>query len=139
MIHLSHNKNMAHFAELDSNNIVKRTLVVSNFDIIDENGNESEEKGILFLQKLCGENTRWKQTSYNGSFRNQYGSTGDTYREDLDAFISPSPYPSWTLNENTLKWNPPIPKPDDIVTEHMITTYLWDENNQEWIAETENI
>ena len=130
---------MAHFAELDSNNIVKRTLVVNNSDITNENGTESEEKGILFLQKLCGENTTWKQTSYNGNFRNKYGSIGDTYREDLDAFISPSPYPSWTLNETTLKWDPPIPKPDDVVTENTITTYIWDENNQEWIAETENI
>ena len=130
---------MAHFAELDENNIVKRVLVVGNSDTLDQNGQEQESVGVAFLQRLFGENTIWKQTSYNNNMRNKYAGMGDTYREDLDVFIPPSPYPSWTLNETTFQWNPPTPKPDDIVTETTITTYLWNEGTLTWDEVVENI
>jgi len=123
---------MAHFAELNENNIVQRVLVVDNKDILDENGQEQESIGVSFLQRLFGENTIWKQTSYNNNFRNKYTGKGDTYREDLDAFISPSPYPSWSLNETTFQWEPPIPKPEDIITETTITSYVWNEDTLSW-------
>jgi len=130
---------MAHFAELDENNIVKRVLVVGNSDILDQNGQEQESVGVAFLQRLFGENTIWKQTSYNNNMRNKYAGMGDTYREDLDVFIPPSPYPSWTLNETTFQWNPPTPKPDDIITETTITTYVWNEDTLTWDEVVENI
>jgi hypothetical protein len=130
---------MAHFAELNENNIVQRVLVVNNEDILDENKQEQESVGVAFLQRLFGEDTIWKQTSYNSSFRHKYTGSGDTYREDLDAFISPSPYSSWSLNETTFEWEPPIPKPDDIITETSITTYVWNEETLSWNEIVEEI
>lgn len=80
---------MAHFAELDANNIVLRVLVVSNDDITDENGQEQEHLGISFMQGLLGPDTRWVQTSYNGNFRGKYAGIGDTYDPVADVFVSP--------------------------------------------------
>ena len=130
---------MAHFAELNENNIVQRVLVVDNKDILDENGQEQESVGVAFLQRLFGENTIWKQTSYNNNFRNKYTGKGDAYREDLDAFISPSPYPSWSLNETTFQWEPPTPRPEDIITDTTITSYVWNEDTLSWDENIENI
>ena len=130
---------MSHFAELDENNVVQRVLVVNNSDILDENGEEQESVGVAFLQRLFGENTIWKQTSYNNRFRHRYAGSGNIYREDLDVFIIPSPYPSWTLNETTYEWDPPIPKPDDIITETSITTYVWNEETLSWDELVEEI
>ena len=78
---------MAHFAELDSNNVVLRVLVVSNEDITD--GNSQEQAGITFLQGLFGTDTRWVQTSYSGSFRGSYAGAGMIYDAQADAFTSP--------------------------------------------------
>lgn len=79
---------MAHFAELDENNVVKRVLVVHDNEIID-NGVESEAKGIQFCQSLFGGN--WIQTSYNGKIRKNYAGIGDTYDLVRDAFIPQKP------------------------------------------------
>lgn len=122
---------MAHFAELDDNNVVLRVIVVGNRDCLDENGNESETVGITFCQNLLGGN--WKQTSYNGNFRKNYAGIGYTYDEALDAFIPPKPFPSWILNEVTARWEPPIPYPDDN------KIYTWDEETQTWVPTTINI
>ena len=54
---------MAHFAQLDENNIVLQVNVISNGDILDENGNESEEMGIQLCKDLVGQDTKWVQTS----------------------------------------------------------------------------
>lgn len=78
---------MAHFAQLDENNIVTGVLVVNNEDIIDENGNESEQKGIDFLKSLFGNDTKWVQTSYNNRFRNKYACIGDQFDPINDVFI----------------------------------------------------
>jgi hypothetical protein len=78
---------MAHFAELDENNIVLRVLVVNNTDIVDENGNESEQVGITFLKNIFGHQTNWVQTSYNGSFRGRYTGPGEYYDSDIDQFV----------------------------------------------------
>lgn len=118
---------MAHFAELNVYNLVQQVLVVSNSDIVDTNGVESEEIGIGFLKKLFGANTTWKQTSYNGNFRKNYAGIGYTYDEQRDAFIPPKPYPSWTLNEDTCLWESPIPYPND--GNH----YIWDEETLSWV------
>jgi hypothetical protein len=116
---------MAHFAELDQNNIVLRVIVVNNSDIM-ENGQESEAKGIAFCQSLFGPNTRWAQTSYSGSFRVRYAGIGYTFNAALNAFIPPQPYPSWTLNTTTCDWDPPVPMPDDG------GFYIWDEATLSW-------
>jgi hypothetical protein len=78
---------MAHFAELDENNIVKRVIVVHNNELLD-NGVESEAKGIQFCQSLYGGN--WVQTSYNSNFRNKYAGIGYRYDSITDEFISPT-------------------------------------------------
>lgn len=95
---------MAHFAELDNNNIVTRVIVVANEDITDTNGNESEELGKQFCSQF-GDGT-WVQTSYNGNFRKNYAGIGDTYDAVRDAFISKQPHPDWVLDEETCRWRP---------------------------------
>jgi len=118
---------MAHFAELDENNVVKRVIVVANKDTSDADGNEVESIGIAFCQSLFGANTIWAQTSYNGNFRKNYAGIGYTYRTDIDAFVPLQPYPSWILNLNTALWEPPVPYPNDG------KQYNWDEATQSWI------
>lgn len=81
---------MAHFAELDENNVVQRVIVVKNTELIDEDGNESEAKGIAFCKSVFGENTRWVQTSYNRSFRETYAGIGYTYNVSQDKFVPPN-------------------------------------------------
>lgn len=80
---------MAHFAELDINNVVIRVLVVNNDKLLDEEGKENEQKGIDFLQSLFGNNTRWVQTSYNGNFRGVYAGVDFLYDENNDLFLPP--------------------------------------------------
>jgi hypothetical protein len=70
---------MAHFAQLDQNNIVTQVIVVGNDDIKDETGNESEATGIAFCKSLLGSDTMWKQTSFNGNIRKNYAGIGFTY------------------------------------------------------------
>jgi hypothetical protein len=96
---------MAHFAELDSNNIVTRVIVVSNNDILDADGNESEQIGKQFCSQF-GDGA-WVQTSYNGNFRKNYAGIGDSYDYVRDAFISPQPAPDWVFNEETCRWEKP--------------------------------
>ena len=122
---------MAHFAELNESNVVLRVISVSNEDILDGDGNESEEVGIAFCKSLFGEHTNWKQTSYNANFRKNYASIGGTYDEVRDAFIPPCPFLSWVFAEETCKWVAPIPYPDDG------RLYTWDELNQQWVEVTE--
>jgi len=108
---------MAHFARLGAGNIVVKVHVVSN-DIA-----TSEQAGIEFLQNLHKTKDIFKQTSYNTiggvhilggtPFRKNYAGIGFTYFEELNAFIPPKVYNSWTLNETTCLYNPPITYPDD--------------------------
>lgn len=78
---------MAHFAELDENNIVTRVIVIHNNELLDESGNELEQKGIDFCIAHYG--GTWVQTSYNGNFRGSYAGIGYTYDKTLDEFIAP--------------------------------------------------
>jgi len=80
---------MAHFAQLDENNIVTRVIVVGNPDCLDENGNESEEVGIAFCRSITSPDSKWVQTSYNGTIRGKCAGINDTYDEQTDVFISP--------------------------------------------------
>jgi hypothetical protein len=114
---------MAHFAELDSNNVVLRVVVVDNKDTADAQGVEKEHIGAAYLERLLG--GTWKQTSYNGNFRKNYAGIGYTYNADLDAFVAPKPYPSWTLDADA-KWQAPVPMPQDD------KMYSWDEAAQAW-------
>ena len=106
---------MAHFAEIDENNIVKRVLVVDN---------SLEHRGEDFLANELGLGGRWIQTSYNNNFRKQYAGIGFKYDEVNDIFIAPQPFPSWNLDEN-FNWQPPIPQPQ--------TMSKWDEETLSWI------
>ena len=93
---------MAHFAQLDENNVVLQVIVVHNNELVaskqtsvNEDGSiavsgiESEDKGIAFCQSLFGADTRWVQTSYNGNFRGKYAGIGDTYDAETNVFSSP--------------------------------------------------
>lgn len=81
---------MAHFAQLDGNNVVTQVIVVHNNELLDENGVELESKGITFCQSLFGANTRWVQTSYNGNIRKHYAGIGYTYDPVVDEFVPPA-------------------------------------------------
>lgn len=116
---------MAHFARIDENNVVKQVIVVANSVINDLPFPESEPIGVEFCQSLFGGN--WLQTSYNNSFRVRFAGLDFTYDAAKDAFIRPSPYPSWILNPDTTEWEAPIPYPDDG------NLYIWDEATLSWV------
>ena len=115
---------MAHFAKLE-NNVVTQVIVVSNKDILDDKGQESEELGIKFCSNLLG--GTWKQTSYNAKIRKNYAGIGYAYDETLDAFIPPQPFASWTLDEEVCQWKAPVDMPTDD------KRYSWDEETTSWI------
>ena len=142
---------MAHFAQLDSNNVVTQVIVVGNDDTSDSNGVEVESIGVAFCQKLLGAETNWKQTSYNGNMRGNYAGVGYTYMENVstlgvgstDIFIRPQPYASWTVGLSTATWYAPIPEP--ALTDEQRSAgsyYSWDEsayqadNTTGWILNT---
>ena len=132
---------MAHYAQLDENNIVTQVIVVSNDDCTDANGNEVEEIGIAFCKKLLGEDTIWKKTSYNNNIRVRYAGIGYSYNEELDAFIAPKPFPSWTLNPETADWVSPVgPAPmftdAEIEALPFLTYYVWNEDECKWDLKT---
>ena len=79
---------MAHFAELDSNNVVLRVIVVNNAELLDENNVEQESLGISFCQTLFG--GTWKQTSYNGNLRKNFAGVGYSYDSSKKCFYSAS-------------------------------------------------
>jgi len=116
---------MAHFAKIDSNNIVEIVHVVNNEVIKKEDGTEDEAKGKEFLNSLFGSAT-WVQTSYNNNFRKNYASIGYTYDSVRDAFIPPKPYNSWVLNEDSCQWEPPVEFPN------VNNRYNWNEETQQW-------
>lgn len=116
---------MAHFAQLDENNVVTQVIVVHNNELM-ENGVEVEAKGIAFCQSLFP-GTNWRQTSYNGSIRKNYAGIGFTYDAQRDAFIPPQPFLSWLLNEGACQWEAPVPYPTDG------KTYRWDEPTLSWV------
>ena len=110
---------MAHFAELNENNVVTNVLVVDNSVLLDENNQESEALGIAYLQNLFGSDKKYKQTSYNQNFRNKYAGIGYEYNETDDVFVF-KPFDSWTYSSSTKQYEPPIVRPDG--------EYFWDED-----------
>jgi hypothetical protein len=120
---------MAHFAEIDQFGKVKRVIVVSDADTSDASGVEKEHIGAAFCEKLFG--GTWKQTSYNANFRKNYAGIGYEYRADIDAFVPPQPYASWTLNAVTGQWAAPTPMPTDG------KRYAWNEATTSWVEQAE--
>ena len=114
---------MAHFAEINDNNIVTKVIVVHNNELL-LGDTESETKGIDFCESLFG-HRNWVQTSYNGNIRYNFAGVGYTWDSENDAFYAPQPYASWSLNEDYI-WEAPIPMPEDD------NIYAWDEENQQW-------
>jgi hypothetical protein len=127
---------MSHWAEINENNLVIRTVVGDNND---PNGDEGYQ---WILDNLGG---TWIKTSYNAvagkwrnpasneltnnpGFRKNYGSPGYTYNEVLDAFVPPKPFESWILNEETCLWEPPVEHPAN--TEGYV--WEWSEDSQQW-------
>ena len=121
---------MAHFAQL-INNKVTQVIVVSNQEILDENGQELEQKGINFCVKLLG--GIWKQTSYNARIRKYYAGIGYTYDETLDAFIPPKPFDSWVLDTDKAQWKAPV----DYPTEE--GRFNWNEETLTWDVVNEQL
>ena len=119
---------MAHYAFLDENNIVTEVIVGKDEG---DNGIDWEQHYGEFRSQTC------KRTSYNTfagvhnnggtPFRKNYASIGYTYDSIRDAFISPKPFASWTLNETTCLWNPPTPYPTDD------KRYSWNEETLSWV------
>lgn len=109
---------MAHWAEIDENNIVLRVTVGDNDD---PNGDE----GYQWLLDNLGGN--WVKTSYNATIRKNFAGIDYTYDADRDAFIPPKTFDSWVLDEETCQWVPPIPRPDDG------KRYYWDEPATSWV------
>ena len=115
---------MAHFAEINDQNIVQRIIVVHNNELLNSDGVEQESLGISFCQSLFGGN--WKQTSFNGNIRKNFAGIGFSYDSARDAFISPKPFNSWVLDEETCQWQAPIEMPDDG------NVYIWNEEATSW-------
>jgi len=114
---------MAHYAFLDSNNIVTQVIV----------GNDGDEWEQFYSQEIGQVCKRTSYNSYGGqhnnggiAFRKNYAGIGFKYDEIRDAFIPPQPYPSWTLDEESCLWQPPIPQPLDAPN-------VWDETQQDWV------
>ena len=104
---------MSHWAEVDNNNVVLRVLVGPNYG----------DEGEAFFNALGG---TWVKTSYNNNIRKNYAGIGYTYDADRDAFIAPKPYNSWLLDEDTCRWQAPVPYPTDGLM------YQWDEELTDW-------
>ena len=119
---------MAHYAELSPDNVVLNVLYVTNDIITDENDNEVESLGVEHLQRNIDPNGRYVRTSYNANIRGKYAGVGDLYHTESDKFYNPQPFPSWTLNTDTLVWEPPIPQP--AVAEGEIP-YAWNQDMYE--------
>ena len=116
---------MAHFAQIDENNIVNQVIVVADSDCGGGQYPESDPIGATFCNNLLG--GTWKQTSYNNNFRKRYAGIGYTFDAEKDMFIAPQPYPSWTLDAEG-DWQPPVAMPDDG------NLYVWNEEIQSWDA-----
>jgi len=137
---------MAHFAEIDSNNIVIRVLVGCNLEVNSHGGDQSEEAALDFGNKIPfspGE-VKWIQTSYNKNFRKKFAGVADYYDPIKDIFISPKPFSSWLLDSNN-DWQAPIAFPTITINTNKIIgkdlndptkdvyghyDISWDENNQ---------
>ena len=128
---------MAHFAQLDDNNVVTQVIVVGNSDTADVNGVESENIGVAFCQSLLGAETNWKQTSYNANMRGNYAGIGMKYMTGVatlgvgstDVFMPEQPHASWTISTTEAQWEAPITQPTLTDEQREAGSYYaWDES-----------
>ena len=131
---------MAHFAQIDGNNIVQQVIVVSNDDCLDSDGSQSK-LGIPFCKNLLGADTNWVRTSYNNNIRFRYAGIGMKYDSTNDVFYEQQPYPSWVLNTSTWVWDAPVAMPDDAGVDDAenpteFVEYDWDEDSTSWTNRT---
>ena len=128
---------MAHFAQLDENNVVTQVIVVGNSDTADVNGVESENIGVAFCQSLLGAETNWKQTSYNGNMRGNYAGIGMTFMSGVatlgvgstDVFVPQQPHASWTISTTEASWEAPLTEPTLTDEQRAAGSYYaWDES-----------
>jgi len=118
---------MIYYAKLDENNKVIGGTVLNDAVITDSDGIKREQMGIDFLRNIYNEpESIWKQTFKDVSQRKNYAGIGYKYDVAKDAFISPKPFDSWTLNEDTCQWDAPTAKPDDD------KRYTWNEETTTW-------
>ena len=123
---------MAHFAEVDENNVVLRVLATDNDDPDGEEGYQwlVENLGGTWLKTSF--NTRFGKHLLGGTpFRGHYATPGGLYLPELDIFqpIRPTEL-SWIFNPETVMWHAPTPKPDDVFNEYY---YTWDEPSLSWV------
>lgn len=127
---------MAHYALINSDNIVVQVITGVDEDVIqfDENGTQVGGTSLDWEQFYSSlpwfDGLTCKRTSYNGNIRANFASVGGKYDPDFDVFISPKPYESWKLNYTTFKWEAPVAKPEDV--EGFILK--WSEYNKEWVS-----
>ena len=115
---------MAHFAEIDENNIVRRVVVINNSVLLDSDGNEQESLGVEFCaQTFSG---TWKQTSYNSNIRKNFASPGYSYNSSIDAFVPPKQFNSWLLDTEIAEYVAPVDMPDNE------NQYMWNEETTSW-------
>lgn len=86
---------MAHFAELDENDVVLRVIVVPD---------NQEHRGQEFCSEDLGLGGTWVQTSYNARIRKNYAGVGSKFDRARDAFISPACHDVAVLDEATCQW-----------------------------------
>jgi hypothetical protein len=131
---------MAHFAEIDENNVVIRVLTACNQDIAN-NGGELSEQAATYFQSytpLSSNGVKYIQTSYNHNFRGRFAGVGMIYKQEIDKFILPKPYASWTLDENGV-WQAPVAVPTILLdSNNKFYNLIWDESNQKWISTDSN-
>jgi len=128
---------MAHFAELNSSNVVLRVVVISNEDV-EANGGDYSAEAETFVSGLVPHSDNgvaWKQTSYNHNSRKQYAGIGYSYDSSKDKFIMPQPFASWTLDAND-DWQAPVAQPDPTEINSLRLFQYWDEDNQKWLGQT---
>jgi hypothetical protein len=123
---------MAHFAKINTNNIVEKIIAIDNNDCCGGTFPDGEICGQNFIQSLGLDGT-WKQTSYNNSFRKKYAGIGFLYDQNKDIFISPKPFDSWVFDNSEQDWVAPLPFPNDG------NKYDWNENDQEWVLLEDNL
>jgi hypothetical protein len=95
---------MAHFAKINSDNIVEEVIVIDNNVLDDGTDTENEQQGIDFIINTLGLSGTWKQTSYNGNLRANYAGIGYTYDATNDVFYEEQPAANMSLNTTTWKW-----------------------------------
>lgn len=121
---------MAHFAQLDEDNMVIQVVVVGNDVLGDLDFPESEAAGAAFLETVIP-GKRWAQTSYNANFRRKYAGIGFKFYPELGtshgAFCPPKEYPSFVFDANICEWVAPVEKPSTP------GSFLWDERSQQWV------